>query len=300
MENDEEKRVGVAFPQPFTIERPAGKATPFVFGSPHSGRFYPEHFLSASCLDADTLRRSEDFYVDELIAMVPALGATLIHAHFPRAYLDVNREPFELDPSLISDRLPRFANTRSLRVASGLGTVPRVVSEGRNIYDNPMPLAEAMARIKGLYKPYHDALSGLLDEAHRQFGYAVLIDCHSMPSLASADNGGQAVDFVLGDRFGTSCSQRLVRLVRDKLTALGYVVVLNKPYAGGYITEKYGDPRDGRHALQIEINRALYMNEDNFRKVRGFKTLQADLADLASTIMAERPPRFSTYRAAAE
>ncbi len=300
METDKEQQVAAAFPQPFSIVRSARLRSPFIFGSPHSGRHYPQHFLEASRLDAETLRRSEDFYVDELLTEVTALGGVLIHAHFPRAYLDVNREPFELDPLLIADRLPRFANTRSLRVAGGLGTVPRVVTEGRNIYAHPISLAEVTARIKRLYKPYHDALAQLLDEACQQFGHAVLIDCHSMPSQAAVDRSGRAVDFVLGDRFGTSCSPLLIRFVRDRLLAQGYRVALNKPYAGGYITEKYGDPRARRHAMQIEINRALYMDEDSFRKRRRFAALRADLTELARALLDELPGALSAHRAAAE
>ena len=303
MGSDQEKLIAQAFPAPYTLDKPKGKAAPILFDSPHSGRNYPDFFLKASRLDAMTLRRSEDFFVDQLFAAVPMLGANFLRAEFPRAFLDVNREPYELDPSLISGKLPRIANTRSIRVAGGLGTIPRVVTEGRNIYHSKITYAEALARIKWLHLPYHRKLTTLLDAAFADAGFAVLIDCHSMPSLAGSDTGGQAIDFVLGDRFGSSCSAKLTRLVRDKLTSLGYFVVLNKPYAGGYITEKYGDPRHGIHALQIEINRALYLSEDSLRKTRGFKKLQADLTELSRTIIATAPALLAPptgYQAAAE
>ncbi len=303
MLSEEEKQIVQAFPQPFTLHRSHKQPTPILFDSPHSGRCYPDSFIQASRLDAMTLRRSEDFFVDQLFAAVPKLGANLLCAEFPRAFLDVNREPYELDPSLIAGKLPRIANTRSIRVAGGLGTIPRVVTEGRNIYRKKISYAEALARIKQLHLPYHRKLSELLDEAFAAAGFAVLIDCHSMPSLAGSETGGRAVDFVLGDRFGSSCSAKLTQLVRDKLTELGYFVVLNKPYAGGYITEKYGDPKHGVHALQIEINRALYLDEDSLRKSRGFKKLQADLTELSRSIIETAPVLLAPsrdYRNAAE
>jgi N-formylglutamate amidohydrolase len=285
---------------PFTVLKPDRAATPFLFNSPHSGRTYPSSFLSASRLTAVALRKSEDAYVDLLLAGVVNIGATLMHAHFPRAYLDVNREPYELDPALFSEALPDYANTHSLRVVGGLGTIARVVNEQEEIYRGPLSVGAALERIDRLYKPYHATLSELLDEARVQFGYAVLIDCHSMPSYQGDRANAQKVDFVLGDRFGTSCPREMVRLVEQFLTGLGYKVALNKPYAGGYITERYGVPGEALHTLQIEINRALYMDEETLALRRDFRNLRANLTSLASVIVQTLPNHLAPRRTAAE
>jgi N-formylglutamate amidohydrolase len=223
--------------------------------------------------------------VEELFAFVTALGAPLLYAHFPRAYLDVNREPYELDPVLFRDGLPHYANTQSVRVVGGLGTIARIVSESDEIYREPLTVGAALERINRLYTPYHDTLSSLLDDAHRAFGCAVLIDCHSMPSNPIAEQGGVRPDFVLGDRFGTSCNGELTRLAASQLKALGYAVTLNKPYAGGYITEHYGRPHKAQHVLQIEINRALYMDETSFEKSEGFGRLRDDLEAMVRALV---------------
>ncbi len=284
---------------PFEVVRPRELSSPLVFNSPHSGRVYPGAFLAASKLDPLTLRRSEDAYVEELFRFVGGLGAPLLYAHFPRAYLDVNREPYELDPALIRDGLPHYANTQSVRVVGGLGTIARIVSESDEIYREQLSLVAALERINRLYTPYHATLRLLLLEAQQAFGLAVLIDCHSMPSNPIADHGGGRPDFVLGDRYGTSCNGELTRLAAQHLKALGYVVALNKPYAGGYITEHYGRPQAGQHALQVEINRALYMNETSFDKSRGFERLRRDLEQMVRVLMAGVPGR-AIPRAAAE
>ncbi len=284
----------------FEIRRPERISIPFVFNSPHSGRIYPQAFREASRLDALTLRKSEDAYVEELFAAAPSHGAPLMYANFPRAYLDVNREPYELDPALISEALPGYANTQSVRVVGGLGTIARVVTESEEIYDSPLPLDEVLRRINTLYKPYHDALGTLMVDCRRQFGAAALIDCHSMPSSPASESGGLRPDVVLGDRFSTSCDPLLVRTAADTLRDMGYVVALNKPYAGGFITEHYGRPTEGFHSLQIEINRALYMNETNFAKGSGFESLRADLTRLVSELAAVAPALLDVPRAAAE
>jgi N-formylglutamate amidohydrolase len=268
----------------FEVKRPSQIKRPFVFNSPHSGRVYPKSFLQASKLDPLTLRRSEDSYVEELFGFVADAGAPLLFAHFPRAYLDVNREPYELDPVLFGDGLPHYANTQSVRVVGGLGTIARIVSESDEIYREPLSVAAALERINRIYTPYHEALGTLLLEAQGVFGLAVLIDCHSMPSSPMADHSGVRPDFVLGDRYGTSCHPELIRLASQQLRALGYVVALNKPYAGGYITEHYGRPQDGRHVLQVEINRSLYMNEITFQKTNGFVRLQRDLMKMVNAL----------------
>ena len=263
LEGDGATRGGVAgisqAPVPFEILRPAQQTQPFVFNSPHSGRIYPDVFLDQSRLDRKAIRRSEDHYVDELFSGVVQQGAPMLVANFPRAWLDVNREPYELDPRMFDGPLPAFANTRSLRVAGGLGTIARIVSESEEIYARRLDVAEAMARIESLYKPYHAALRHILARTHVAFGHAVLIDCHSMPSTQP---GRPALpDFVLGDRFGSSCTGQLTSLVERCLRALGYSVIRNAPYAGGYTTRRYGRPKRNVHALQIEINRKLYMDE---------------------------------------
>src|SRR5580700_10590590 len=171
---------------PFEVVEPARLACPLVFSSPHSGNVYPRRFLEAARLDEAVLRRSEDAFVDALFGGVAALGAPLIKARFPRAYLDLNREPYELDPRMFEGRLPNYANTRSLRVAGGLGTLARVVSESHEIYARRLPVDEALRRIEQLYKPYHRTLRRLLGRIHREFGVALLVDCHSMPSCGLA------------------------------------------------------------------------------------------------------------------
>jgi N-formylglutamate amidohydrolase len=284
----------------FEILEPAALSAPFVFNSPHSGQAYPEHFLAASRLDALALRRSEDAFVDELFAGVTALGAPLMRAHFPRAYLDVNREPYELDPRMFVQPLPSYANTRSLRVAGGLGTIARIVAEAEEIYAEPLDLAEALRRIEYLYKPYHAALKDLVGRVRGRFGVCVLIDCHSMPSARRAGEPGVRPDFVLGDRYGASCAGRLVEVAQDTLRGLGYRVSRNKPYAGGYITERYGAPAMGVHTLQIEVNRALYMDEERCAKSHGFDRLRRDLMRLAERIMRLPVSAFVPRQAAAE
>ncbi len=236
-----------------------------VLSSPHSGSVYPARFLACARLDPASLRRSEDAFVDQLVLGGLAHGAPLLRARFPRAYLDVNREPYELDPRMFEGRLPPYVNSRSMRVAGGLGTIARVVGDAQEIYARRLSVAEGIHRIEQLYKPYHAALRVLLDRAAARFGRTLLVDCHSMPSCSAAgstlrDDRVKA-DFVIGDRYGTSCARLIADAAEDALTRFGYAVERNKPYAGGFITEHYGQPATGRHALQIEINRGLYMDE---------------------------------------
>lgn len=262
---------------PFEIVALADQQMPVVFNSPHSGRCYPQEFLAASCLDERAIRRSEDTYVDELFLPAVDRGAPLIKANFPRAWLDVNREPYELDPKMFAGSLPTFANVRSLRVAGGLGTIARIVSESEEIYAGPLTVEEALARIENVYKPYHRALRGLVAHTHVEFGFAVLLDCHSMPSAVRGGQSRLRPDIVLGDRYGASCSAELTDAVAQILSRLGYSVSRNKPYAGGFITEHYGQPGKGLHAMQIEINRCLYMDERTLQQTAGFQRLRGDL-----------------------
>jgi N-formylglutamate amidohydrolase len=270
----------------FDVLSPADQRLPFVFNSPHSGRQYPESFLAASRLDARSIRRSEDAYVDELFSHVVPLGAPMLRAHFPRAYLDVNREPYELDPKMFDGRLPSYANIRSIRVAGGLGTVARIVSENHEIYRHRLPVEEALSRVETIYKPYHSTLRRLLAQTHVTFGHAVLIDCHSMPSTVKCQTTDTRPDFILGDRYGTSCNSDLTDFAFETLRSKGYSVSRNKPYAGGFITEHYGRPSSGLHALQIEINRGLYMDEATHEPTAHFGQLFHDLKDFVRELTA--------------
>ena len=213
-----------------------------IFNSPHSGSVYPHAFLNASRIDIEALRRSEDSFMDELIADLSERGFPVMRVHFPRSYVDVNREPYELDPRMFSGRLPSFANTRSMRVAGGLGTIPRVVGDGQEIYRERLNVDDALGRIEALYKPYHRALRRLINKAHQSFGAAMVIDCHSMPSVGVSRDEPRRPDVVIGDRYGTSCAALIADVVEETMTALGYSVGRNKPYAGGFITEHYGNP----------------------------------------------------------
>lgn len=285
---------------PFEIMEPASARGPIVFNSPHSGRVYPRGFLSTSRLDIATLRRSEDSFVDDLLAGVVARGYPLMRAHFPRCYVDVNREPYELDPRMFDGRLPSFANTRSMRVAGGLGTVARVVGDAQEIYDQRLSVDDALRRIESLYKPYHRALRRLFSRIHRDFGAAMLIDCHSMPSTAGAKDERPRADVVLGDRYGTSCVAAVAETIEATLRGFGYTVSRNKPYAGGFITEHYGNPATGLHAIQLEVNRALYMDERRYERIPSFMRLAGEFEILADRLALIPIEELRPYRAAAE
>ncbi len=284
---------------PFEILMPEEVRGPVLFNSPHSGRIYPRAFMDQVRLDFDTLRRSEDSFVDELFQGVAEQGLPLMRALFPRAFLDLNREPYELDPRMFDGRLPAFANTRSIRVSGGLGTIARVVGESQEIYQRRLSVAEGLERIETFYKPYHQALRRLMSRIHRAFGVAVLVDCHSMPSGPAREEGIRA-DIVLGDRYATSCSGLVTDLLEAELIARGYAVVRNKPYAGGYITEHYGNPVAGLHAVQIEINRGLYMDETRYQRAGGFARVQADMEAVAGRLNAMALEALVPRRAAAE
>lgn len=258
----------------FETIRPRRQLAPIVVNSSHSGRDYPKRFLKLSRLDETAIRHSEDAYVDELFERAPPMGIPLIKAHFPRAYLDVNREPYELDPRMFSDPLPEHFNTTSPRIAAGLGTIARIVSENRPIYRELLTLEDATMRIEGIYKPYHKTLQSLLSETLAQFGVAVLLDCHSMPRLQRGGDKG-VPDVVLGDRYGTTCSPALMDVVETVFTGAGLRVARNRPYAGGQTARTYGRPRYGLHCIQIEISRHLYMHEMTLQKHKGFPVIQS-------------------------
>lgn len=284
----------------FDLMMPGRFSGPFLFSSPHSGRKYPRPFLELSQLDALTLRKSEDFHVDLLFEGVKDMGAALLRALFPRAYLDVNREPYELDPKMFAQDLPPFANTGSLRVAGGLGTVAKIVADSQEIYHQPLDVSDAIRRIEQLYMPYHRAMNQCLKAMHRAFGAAILIDCHSMPSMALQDDILIRPDFIVGDRYGTSCDGVLSDIAQSLLEDMGYNVQRNKPYAGGFITERYGNPANGFHALQIEVNRGLYMDEEKMIQKAGFAQIRGDLEKFAASFMAQAAQIFAPSSIAAE
>jgi N-formylglutamate amidohydrolase len=261
---------------------PGEASSPLIFASPHSGRDYPSELLKNSRLDRHSLRQSEDSYVDLLFDEAPLFGAPLLRALFPRAYVDVNRSRDELDPRMFADDVPKTADSRSSRVIAGLGVIPRIVADGQDIYGRKLYYLDARRRLAACYDPYHMALRELIDSARARFGFAILIDCHSMPSAGGAPfrPGEPRIDFVLGDRFGSSCAPSVVRFVEDSLAGFGYQVARNAPYAGGYVASSYGRPRSGVHALQIEINRALYLDERRIARTEGFDLLRRNMTTL--------------------
>lgn len=267
-------RGGTVHDSSFSIVAPTKQSVPVVFASPHSGQEYPAEFVASSGLEPLVLRRSEDAFIDRIFAAAPAYGAPLLRAHFPRVYLDPNREPFELDPEMFDAPLPDYVNVSSPRVASGLGTVAKVVASGEEVYRNKLSFEEVRQRIERHYFPYHAALQSLLDNTRQRFGCYLLVDCHSMPSVGGpmdADPGLRRLDIVLGDCYGTSCSPVVTQVAERTLKGLGFTVRRNLPYAGGYTTRHYGRPNEGLHALQIEVNRALYMDEQAIAPASGWQ-----------------------------
>ncbi len=263
----------------FTLTMPAdGLRSCAVFSSPHSGSDYTPAFLASSPLTPLQLRSSEDAFVDELFGAVPRFGAPLLAARVPRACIDLNRAPDDLDPALIAGTSRRFLNAR---VAAGLGVIPRVVGEGRPIIVGKLTLAEAQWRIAACWHPYHTCLRALLGAATAAFGTAILFDCHSMPhdALNAAPLvRGRRPDVVLGDRFGVSCDRLVVEAAAEAFAAEGFAVARNAPFAGGYITQTYGRPQSGTHALQIEIDRSLYMDEARVERRPDFPDFAARLS----------------------
>ncbi len=269
------------------VMAPAAVRSPLIFASPHSGRDYPGELLRNSRLDHHALRQSEDSYVDLLFDEAPRMGAPLLRALFPRAYVDVNRSRDELDPRMFADEVPKTADCHSSRVIAGLGVIPRIVADGQDIYGRKLYYLDAKRRLSACYDPYHTALKGLIEDARSRFGCAVLIDCHSMPSAGGAPfrPGEPKIDFVLGDRFGSSCAPSVIRFVEDVLTGFGYQVARNAPYAGGYVATSYGRPRGGVHALQIEINRSLYLDERRIARTAEFEPLRRNMISLMERLM---------------
>ncbi|HUB84111.1 MAG TPA: N-formylglutamate amidohydrolase [Rhizomicrobium sp.] len=272
IEKDGDQILAALYARGFDLLLPERQRVPFVFASPHSGRLYPQSFIEASRLNATGLRRSEDAFVDELFACAAEQGAPLIAARFPRAFLDVNRAPGELDAGMFDGALPMAVETPGVRVNSGLGVIPRVVRDGAEIYRGKLKPGEAQDRLTRLYRPYHAKLSAMIEETQARFGAAVLIDCHSMPSAAAIP------DVVLGDRYGMSASHALMRRAEQAFERAGFSTARNTPYAGGYSTHLYGRPMLGVHALQIEVNRALYLDEERIRRTARFADVAARIA----------------------
>ena len=272
--------------EPFHLESPGLRTSSVVFASPHSGRDYPWSFLRHTVLDEHAIRSSEDAFVDRLFDCAPQFGAPLLRAGAPRAFLDLNRAPDELDPALIEGVRRGGHNPR---VASGLGVVPRVVSNGRAIYRGKMPLSEAERRIARYWHPYHAQLRELVESARNRFGEAVLIDCHSMPHEAVdgvARNSARRPEIVIGDRFGASASAEIVSRVEAAFSRAGLSVVRNAPFAGAYVTQAYGRPSRQQHAIQIEIDRSVYMDEARIRPNADFHAFRRVLRGVVAEIAA--------------
>ena len=285
---------------PFEIIEPAVWRAPIIFNSPHSGSVYPREFLAASRINEAALRRSEDSVMDEIVADLAGRGFPIVRVNFPRSSVDVNREPYELDPRMFAGRLPSFANTRSMRVAGGLGTIPRVVGDGQEIYSERLDVEEALTRIEALYKPYHRALRRLINKTHQAFGTVILVDCHSMPSVGVSRDEPKRPDLVIGDRYGTSCAALLPDVVEDTFKTLGYSVGRNKPYAGGFITEHYGNPVNGLHTIQLELNRAIYMDERRRERSANFRKVAEDFIVLADALAVIPLDMLGPFQTAAE
>jgi len=273
--------------QPFRIVGAPTEAAPILLSSPHSGREYPPAFLAQSRLTLGQLRRAEDAYVDELLTESVALGVPLIAARYGRAYLDLNRDADEIDPGMIADPLPPSAGHASDRVAAGLGVLPRIAAHGLDIYASRLRLAEVEGRLASLHRPYHRAICDMLDRAHRRHGYAVLLDCHSMPTPPGGP--ASAPQFVLGDLHGSAASPRLVDAVEGAIKASGFRVARNAPYAGGYTTLHHADPANGVHVVQIEVDRALYMDPARLTRHPGFGAVAATLRRVTSTVLTLAP-----------
>ena len=269
---------------PFELSHPIGARSCAVFSSPHSGRDYPPPLLQRTRLTDLQIRSSEDAFVDELFSAAPRFGATMIAAKVARACVDLNRAPDDLDPALISGASRRFLNPR---IAAGLGVIPRVVADGRQIIDGKITLAEAQRLLEQYWRPYHSSLGGLLSERRKEFGAAVLFDCHSMPSDAIhslAAKGPGRPEIILGDRFGAACGRWLIEASTEAFRGAGFRVSHNAPFAGGYITQAYGRPSEGLHALQIEIDRGLYMDQTAIERSYGFDGIKTRLEGVVSVL----------------
>ena len=270
----------------YRLTRPDRQETAVVFSSPHSGREYPDAFIAASVLGAAQLRSSEDAFVDELFASAVQFGAPLLAARLPRAFVDLNRAPDEFDPALI-EGAPRLAHNP--RVSSGLGVIPRVVAGGRAIYRGKLSRQEAECRVTEIWQPFHGALRRLMAETHASFGEAILIDCHSMPHEAieaHARPGQPRPDVVLGDRYGAAAAPGIIDQVEAAFRSAGFRTSRNSPFAGAYIAQAYGRPSSGHHVVQVEIDRALYMDEARIEPRPDFAEFRARLVPVVAELAA--------------
>jgi N-formylglutamate deformylase len=266
----------------FSVSGDTDGRWPLILASPHSGRDYPPAFLAASRLSPMQLRRAEDPLVDELLDGIT--GVPVLRARFARAFLDLNRAADELDPAMFEGPLPIPARMTE-RVSAGLGVLPRVAGQGLDIYRRRLTASEAEARIAALHRPWHDRLAQLVDRARARHGYAILVDCHSMPT----PHGPMAPQIVLGDRHGTSAAPGLVALVEAHFRAAGWRVGRNIPYAGGHTTAFHADPANGVHTLQIEIDRSLYLEPSRLARGRHFERVAERLTSLVEAITAAAP-----------
>jgi len=270
--------------KPINIEQPGHQSVPLVISSPHSGLDYPADFVKNSALSKQRLRSSEDCFVDEIFRHAPSVGAPLLKALFPRVFVDVNRGPFELDPTMFASSLPNYVTTKNQRIFAGLGTVAKVVSNGEEVYKSKLDFGEVKKRIETCYNPYHIELRRLIDITRDSFGFCILIDCHSMPSNAAKSAipksfGKKGTDIILGDCHGSSCHPSIMNAALENLTQAGFSVKRNNPYAGGFITQHYGKPYESVHAIQIEINRSLYMDEKELKRLDGIEVLTGIMTD---------------------
>lgn len=285
------KIVKASFPG-HILDRPVAWRAPYIFASPHSGRHYPSRFLAGTALDLAELRCSEDAYVDLLLPAPDDIGVPTLSARFPRAFVDVNRSPRELDAEMFSSPPSDRADSRTNRVLAGFGVIPRLAAAGRPIYARRLPGREGDARLRMCYQPYHEALRGLIDECVSIFGTAVVIDWHSMPSHGAC--GQPLADVVLGNRFGASCSPEVTEAWETALTDAGLSVKRNAPYAGGYVTQTYGKPSAGVQVLQVEINRRLYLDEVRIMRLGPqMQRLKARLRHAIEQILGEAAAPFS-------
>ncbi|MBH67668.1 MAG: N-formylglutamate amidohydrolase [Rhodospirillaceae bacterium] len=287
-----------------SIERPKTQCVPLVISSPHSGRSYPREFVRMSALTSKRLRSSEDSFVNELFQEAKNIGAPLIRALFPRVFVDVNRGPYELDPEMFKTPLPDYVVTKNSRIAAGLGTIAKVVSNGDLVYREKLNFNEATDRINSYYYPYHEALQALIQDTKKKFGFCILLDCHSMPSSVAKpalcqSHRSRRLDIVLGDCHGTSCDPSIITTAMEQLLKNGFSLRRNNPYAGGFITRNYGKPRENVHSLQIEINRALYMDEKKMKRLESIISLTNNMSDFMLK-MAQIPDPALAFQQAAE
>ncbi|MDF3605098.1 N-formylglutamate amidohydrolase [Paracoccus sp. DMF-8] len=277
--------------------RPTGWRNGIIFASPHSGRSYPDWFLPKTRLDPLHLRSSEDAFVDRLIAPAVDHGAMVLTARVPRSVVDLNRAPEDMDPLVVEGAAPGKLNPR---IMAGLGVIPRVVSQGRAIYDRPISRKDADSRIENLWRPYHAALSALIDEACARFGGAILIDTHSMPRDALAHLPMPRPEIVLGDRNGASASVRITQEVTSAILAEGFRMRRNSPFSGAYITAAYGQPARNVHVLQLEMDRSLYMDEKRIEPRADFDVFARRFAKLIARLATISPEDSRDLSVAAE